>query len=398
MRFDEKTFQISEAGNFGKIALGVGILGLVLSGVGLLVDRGQFFHSYLTAYVFWLTIGLGGLFMTMLHHLTGAVWSVILRRITETIMIVLPVMIIFFIPLIFGMKDLYNWADPSQIAHDSLLAHKQPYLNLPFFLIRVVIYFAIWSILGLILYRTSLKQDEEHQQSLTDRMRALSAPGMLLFALSLTFASFDWLMSMEAKWYSTIFGVYIFAGSFVAVVALITLMVLCLRKNGILAEQITFEHYHYLGKLMFAFTIFWAYIAFSQFMLIWYANIPEETMFYMMRWEGSWNIASLFLVVGNFAIPFLVLIMYSAKRNFIILTVMSFWLLFAHWIDLYWIVMPNFHHDGIHLSWMDATTMIGIGGIFLWLFWQRLTSKAIAPLNDPKLGASIRFINQLSSK
>jgi hypothetical protein len=377
----------------GRIALIVGGVGLAFSAAGFFLDAKQFYHSYLTAFVFWVTVGLGGLFFTMLHHLTGATWSVVLRRFSESLMVGLPLMVILFLPLIAGLHDLYHWTHEEAVAADHILQQKEPWLNVPFFLVRILVYFGVWFLLAGMLQKYSLRQDEGSDPGLTDKMRRLSAPGMILFALTLTYAAFDWLMSLNPHWYSTIFGVYIFSGSLLAGLAFILLSALNLRSKGILRDVITIEHYHDLGKLLFAFTVFWAYIAFSQYMLIWYGNIPEETEFFLDRWTGSWKYVSLVIVFGHFALPFLILATRAAKRNLTLLRVMGFWYLIIHWVDIYWIVMPSLHAEGFSASWMDLTTMAGIGGLFVWYFWKRLASHATVLLNDPNLENSIRFTN-----
>ncbi|MFQ5651207.1 MAG: hypothetical protein ACE5IY_14805 [bacterium] len=377
----------------GKAALVVGGAGLLLSLAGGLVDSKQFFYSYLTAFVFWTTIGLGGLFFVMLHHLTGATWSVVLRRIAEVLMITLPLMALFFIPIFLGRYELFPWTHAEAVAGDHLLHKKAPYLNTTFFVMRAAIYFGIWTILAFNLYNNSLRQDENGTPPVLRKMRSTSAPGMVLFAFTLTFASFDWLMSLEPNWYSTIFGVYVFSGTLLSVLAFLLLAALYLRNRGVLKQSITTEHYHDLGKLLFAFTVFWAYIAFCQYFLIWYGNIPEETTFYLQRWQGSWKAVSLLIVFGHFALPFLVLITRAAKRNLVVLRVMGLWLLFMHWVDVHWLVLPRLHERGVSFSWMDLTTMLGIGGPLLWFFWKNLAANALVPVRDPNLKASLQFIN-----
>jgi len=393
MQFDRKTYRLTDAGNYGRIALVIGIAGLVASAVGYFTDSAQFFHSYLTACFFWLSLGLGGLFFTMLHHLVDAKWSIVLRRLSENIMMTVPIMAILFIPLLFGIKDLFHWSHPEQVAVDHLLQSKAPYLNDTFFIIRTVLYFMVWCLLAFVLNKYSLQQDRAHNDGLFRKMRIVSAPGMILFALSITFAGFDWLMSLDAHWYSTIFGVYVFAGSLLAMLAFLTYSIFSLQSNNILTDVITPEHHHDLGKLLFAFTVFWAYMAFSQYFLIWYGNIPEETVWFIERWETSWKIISLIIVFGHFVVPFLVLFPAGAKRHRSVLVIVSLWLLVMHWVDLHWLVMPSLHHHGVHFSWMDPVTMIGIGGIFVWFFRRRTAAKPLVPINDPGLGESIRFIN-----
>lgn len=386
-------FKIEVSQTPARLALFIGGGGLALSAAGFFIDAQQFYFSYLTAFAYWVTVGLGGLFFCMLHHLTGATWSVVLRRFAESVMVVLPVLAILFLPLIPGLHDLYHWTHSDAVAQDHLLQKKTPWLNTPFFLIRTVLYFGVWFVLVRMLYKYSSEQDTSGARTLVEKMRRISAPGMLLFALTLTYASFDWLMSLNPHWYSTIFGVYIFSGSLLAVLAFILVAALHLRRKSILHQAITIEHYHDLGKLLFAFTVFWAYIAFSQYMLIWYANIPEETQFYLHRWVGSWKAVSMVIVFGHFALPFLLLMTRSAKRNLPLLHVMGYWFLVIHYIDIYWIVMPTLHKDGASFSWMDVTTSAGIGGLFVWYFWTKLSAQAAVPLKDPKLNASIQFTN-----
>ncbi len=393
MEFDNKKYRLTKSGNIGKVSLIIGVSGLVLSAVAYFIDSRQFFHSYLVAFTFWTSIGLGGLFFIMMHYLTNATWSVVIRRLSENIMMVLPFMAVFTLPILFGMGELYDWSHADVVQADKLLAGKSGYLNVPFFVIRIILYFAVWTFLGRYLYKLSLKQDAGHNDSLTTKATRISAPGMILFAVTITFASFDLLMSLDAHWYSTIFGVYIFSGSFLGFLCFVTLIIIMFRKNGILEQSITFEHFHDLGKLIFAFVIFWAYMAFSQYFLIWYGNIPEETIWFLHRWEGSWKIITLIIVFGHFVVPFFTLIPMAAKRNMTVMKVMGLWILLMHWMDIYWIVMPSLHHHGVHLSWMDISTFAGIGGMFIWLFWRRICSSSLVPINDPRLQKSIEIVS-----
>ncbi len=376
-----------------KLGLTAGIIGLAFSAIGIFADPGRFFHSYLVAFGFWTTISLGCLFFVMLHHLTGATWSVVVRRQAETVMSILPILAIFFVPVLFGMHDLYHWTHADAVAGDHLLHHKSPYLNVPFFLIRAAAYFGVWTMLALLLYKVSLKQDSGHSAAIGRRVKRISAPGMLLFAISVTYSSFDWYMSQDPHWYSTIFGAYIFSGGLVSALAFLAFSSLSLRKRKILSEIITEEHYHDLGKLTFAFMVFWAYIAFSQYFLIWYANIPEETIWFDNRYRGGWKYVSILIALGYFVLPFLLLMARGAKRKLGFLKIMAGWLLFMHWVDLYWIIMPVFSKEKAMLSWIDIAAMLGIGGIFMWIFWRRFFSNALVPVGDPRLESSIKFVN-----
>ena len=386
-----KSFARPETGVLSRISLIVGAVFLALSVVGFFADKNQFFFSYQVAFTFWLSIGLGGLFLTLLHHLFGATWSIVLRRIMETIMKVLPWMVLFFLPMLLGLHELFHWTHSDAVAHDPLLQQKQPYLNVPFFVIRAVIYFAVWIYLARWFYKKSVDQDREYDSKQAHRLRQVAAPAIILFALTLTFAAFDWMMSLDPHWYSTIYGVYYFAGSTLATIAILILFTRSIQAKGGMKNILNLDHYHDMGKLLFTFVVFWAYIAFSQYFLIWYANIPEETLYYFHRWDGNWKTISLIIVFGKFVIPFLILITRSSKRNLTFLTAISLWLLLMQWLDLYWMIMPTLHSHGTHFSWLDVTTMLGIGGIFVGLFFRQVQKQEIVPVNDPKLPQSLEF-------
>ena len=390
MRFNPDTFNISGTRTLYQRLLVIGFLGLVLTAVGYFVDSAQMFHSYLTAFTFWVTIGLGGLFFLLMAHLTGAVWSVVIRRLAESITSALPLLALLFIPLFFGIHELYHWSHKEAVLHDHLLQWKSYYLNMGFFILRTVVYFACWIFISQRLIRLSSLQTGVKE---VNQMKHTSAWGTILFALTFSFASFDWLMSLDPHWYSTIYGVYIFGGAFLTFIVTITLSLVFLQANGILRNQVTKEHYHDLGKLLFGFTVFWAYIAAAQYFLIWYGNIPEETIWYRHRGEGSWMAVSLILAFGHFVIPFSVLIFYRAKRSLRVLVPISILLLLMHYVDLYWNIMPNLHTHNAHFSWQDITTLVGIGGVVLAVMWRNFARKPVVPVRDPRLNESIGFIN-----
>ncbi len=393
MKFEKELYQLSGVQKIWKNLIIMGGLVLILSALGLFFNSKQFFYSYLVAWVFWVSLGLGALFFVMLNHLTGAVWGIVLRRLTESVMMVLPYMFILAIPIFIGMHELYNWSNAGIVAADPLLQKKAAYLNVPFFVIRTCIYFLIWFLIAKRLYKASISQDQNPGFDKIQKMRRTSGPGMVLFALTTSFAAFDWLMSLDPHWYSTIFGVYVFSGGLLGSLALFTLIGMYFKKKDVLAKTITIEHYHDLAKLILSFTIFWAYMAFSQYFLIWYANIPEETILYLHRWQGSWKFFSLLLVFGHFVFPFLGLLTRAAKRSMGFVKFMSVWILLMHWIDLYWISLPTYHHHGIHLSWMDFTIFLGIGGIFMGIFLKTFSANSLVPIGDPQLEKSIKFSN-----
>ncbi len=387
--------ELKNSGKLTTLFFGLGAVGLAVLALGLLANPEQFWFSTALGFVYWVTLGLGGLFFVLIHHITGSVWSVNIRRMAEAVMATLPWMFLFALPLlIWGLPHIFEWSHPDIVANHPVLQRKTGYLNTSFFTIRTVVYFAIWLGVSLLLYRTSLNQDSGTQPELwTRKLRVISAPSIFLFAITLSFFSFDWLMSIDPLWYSTIFGVYIFSGSYVMILAFLIILNLRLQSQKNFKSLVTIEHFHDLGKLLFAFIVFWGYIGGSQYFFIWYANIPEETVWYLHRWEDGWKYATLLMIAGHFAIPFLVLIFRASKRSLRVLGVMASWILFMHLVDLYWLIMPNIHPHVPVVSWMDVAAVIGIGGIFLGIFWRTYTAHPLVPVGDPKLKDSIEFIN-----
>jgi hypothetical protein len=317
----------------------------------------------------------------------------VLRRIGETIFATLPVMAALFLPLLLGLNDLYSWAAPGAAEHDALLRWKAPYLNVPFFLVRAALYFVSWSFIAILYYRGSRGQDVTGDLGVSFRLRRLAGPAIIVLALTQTFASFDWIMSLTPHWYSTIFGVYFFAGSFVGFIALLSVVVVMMRGAGLLDTVITAEHLHDVGKLLFGFTAFWAYIAFSQFLLMWYANLPEETIWFKARLEGSWMTVSLFLMAGHFVAPFFYLMGRSVKRKGATLAIGGAWVLAMHFVDLYWQVMPTLHPEGLRPSILDVAALVAIGGCFVAAAGWLMRRQALVPIRDPRLAESLAFEN-----
>ncbi len=375
-----------------KIAAAVGIVLLIASfGLGLSFDGKQFWHSYLVACLFFFSIGLGALFFVLANIASRAGWSVAVRRLAEHISITLPVVGILFVPLlIWGAHDLYHWTHSEAVAEDPLLQHKSPYLNLPFFYIRSALYLICWALIAWWFRRQSLHQDEVGDPGITRKLQTFSAPALIVFGVTVTFASFDWIMSLDPHWYSTIFGVYFFAGSFLSGLAFMVLIFLRLHSGGLLTQVVTYEHFHDLGKLIFAFVVFWAYIGFSQFMLIWYASIPEETLWYAHRWEHGWKPVSIFLAAGHFGLPFFFLLSSDVKRRRTTLMLVCAWLLLVHYLDLYWLVMPS--HGGFHPHYLDLLCFLGVGGVFLGVLGWAMRPNLVA-VRDPRLPESLSYEN-----
>ena len=375
------------------IGAGCAVLGAAACALLGASNPKQFFFSWLVSFLFFLSLALGGLFFVLIQYATQGGWGIVLRRIGETIFALLPVMAVLFLPLLLGLRDLYAWAVPGAAEHDALLRWKAPYLNVPFFLIRAAVYFAVWSFMALLYYRGSRGQDVTGDPAVSARLRRLAGPAIIVLAVTQTFASIDWIMSLTPHWYSTMFGVYFFAGSFVGFIALLSILAAAMRQAGLLESVISAEHLHDMGKLLFAFTSFWAYIGFSQFFLIWYANLPEESIWFKARLEGSWTIVSLLLMAGHFGVPFFYLMGRTVKRRGWTLAVGGTWLLAMHFVDLYWQVMPTLHPEGVRPSALDVAAFLAVGGCFVAAAGWLMRRQALVPLRDPRLAESLAFEN-----
>jgi hypothetical protein len=382
-----------------RVAWGLGVLGaaglLTSLLIAAVIEDGwsRFLYSYLVSFCFLLSVALGALFFVILQHLTRAGWSVTIRRLAEYCTTCIPLLGVLAIPILIGMHQLYHWSHADAVAGDELLQWKRPWLNPTFFVARIVFYFLVWGLLARYFFTTSVRQDESGEVKLTLRMQAVSAPAMVLFALTVTFAAFDLLMSLDPHWYSTIFGVYFFAGGVVGFFALLTLVTFTVQQSGRLRHVITVEHYHDLGKLIFAFIVFWAYIAFSQYMLIWYANIPEETTWLLERQTGQWAAVGLILLFGHFVVPFLALIARIPKRQKRALVLGAVWVLAMHWVDMYWLVMPTISPGRVPLHVLDATCLIGLGGLCTAAVMHRMRRHSLVPERDPRLREALIFEN-----
>jgi hypothetical protein len=375
---------------FASILGSVALLVAVFMGIG---DPKQFFFSYLVSFMFYISLALGALFFVLLHHLTRSGWSVVVRRLAEKVMSPIPYFVLLFIPVLFGIHHLYHWSYPDAAHSDALLYWKLPYLNVPFFIFRSVLYVAIWAGLARWFMTRSFLQDKTGDGQLTRQMQKWSGPAIILLALSMTFAAIDWMMTLDPHWYSTMFGVYFFSGSVIAIYAFLILFAMGMQRAGMMKGIITTEHFHDLGKLLFGFIVFWTYIAFCQYFLIWYANIPEETIWYAHRLEGSWRTVSLLLMFGHFFVPFFFLLSRHVKRNRTLLAIGAGWMLLMHYVDLYWLVMPILHEHGVHVSVLDVALLVGLGGLFVAGISWRIKQHAFIPIRDPRLAESLSFEN-----
>ncbi len=374
----------AQVGRFQQMALIVGVIGLVATAAGFFVSQEQFFQSYLFGYIFWIQIALGCFALVMLHHLVGGNWSFAVRRIAESGAMTLPLMALLFLPIIFGIPQIYIWADPEFVAEFKLMQHKEPYLNVPFFIGRAVFYFTVWILLAYLLNRWSLKQDDTGDPSLTKRLKRISAPGLILYMLTATFASYDWMMSLEPIWFSSIYGVIFISGHALTTMAFLIILMRLVSDQKPLSEFVTNYTFGDLGNFLLAFISFWAYIAFSQYLILWSANLPETITWYITRTQGGWQWLAFALIFLQFAIPFAILLSRRAKLNVRLLVSLAVFVLLIRFIDIFWLIMPAFYEQGFHLHWLDIVAPIGIGGIWIAFFFWQLNGKSLLPLHDPR--------------
>jgi hypothetical protein len=375
------------------IAAAVAVLGAVACAILGAGNPKQFFFSWLVSFLFFLSLALGGLFFVLIQYATQGGWGIVLRRIGETTFVTLPVLAALFLPVLLGLHDLFEWSHAEAVEHDALLRWKSPYLNVPFFLVRAALYFGVWSFIAVLYYRGSRGQDTTGDPAVSARLRLLAGPAIIVLALTQSFAAIDWIMSLTPHWYSTMFGVYFFAGSFIGFIALLSVVAVAMRAAGLLDTVISPEHLQDVGKLLFGFTAFWGYIAFSQFFLMWYGNMPEETIWYRARMEGSWMTVSVFLMAGHFGAPFFYLMGRAVKRKGATLAIGGAWLLVMHFLDLYWQVMPTLHPEGFSPSLLDVAALLTVGGCFVAAASWLLRRNALVPLRDPRLAESLAFEN-----
>lgn len=363
------------------------VLGVVTFGLAMQANPERAWISFVMNHFFFMSVALGGVFFAAIQWLTSAMWSSPIRRFCESMSAYLPFAFISLVLLMFGVHWIYLWSQPEVLAHDVILQEKSGYLNIGFFAARNIIALGVLFLFAAKLVKNSLSQDKDGSPSWTARNKALSPLFIILFGVIFTMASFDQIMSLDAHWFSTMFGVYCFSGAFYAALGLTTLMALHFRKQ--MGSLLNDNHIHDLGKFMFGMAVFYAYIGFSQFMLIWYANIPEETMWFMHRMHGGWMYVTSFLAFGKFAIPFFVLLPRHAKRDTRTLTAIGIFMLVAHWIDCVWMVQPNFYSDGPHLGWVEIGMAIGFTGVFGYSITKFLSRNNIVAMGDPRLEEAV---------
>ncbi|HEY7751539.1 MAG TPA: quinol:cytochrome C oxidoreductase [Ignavibacteriaceae bacterium] len=394
MHQTESTYQKKEipAALF-KIGIALLAMGVLLGIIGFLTNGTRASFNYLIVFSFLISISVGSLFLIALEYVVNADWSVPIRRVVEFFAAAIPFLVILFIPIVLNMHDIFHWTHSEAVAEDPILKGKEPYLNISFFVIRAVILFAIWSLFYFLITKNSRKQDKSGDQNLTRKNIKLSAIFIPVFAVTISVSAIDLLMSVEPHWFSTIFGVYFFAGTVIASLAAVTLATVLLKEKGYLHSRITNDHLYSLGGLMFAFVNFWGYIAFSQYMLIWYADLPEETFWMLQKWEGSWSIFSIGLIIIHFVVPYIVLLSQPAKMDPRKLKFIAVWLLFAHLYDLFWLVMPELPElaNGYVFSWIDLVFPIAAIGFLILVFNMKAKKENLLPIGDPKLKRGLDF-------
>ena len=369
-----------------RIALILGVVGIIACVVGVVLDSEQFFRSYLWAYMFWIGLALGCTALAMVQHLVGGRWGAVIRRFLESGASTMPVMAFLFIPILVGIPALYEWSHPEIVATDKILQQKELYLNVPFFIGRALVYFAVWIVLAYLLNRWSTAQDNSGDIQFLGKLRKLSAGGLVLYMLTMTFAGFDWGMSLEPHWFSTIYSVILIIGQGLTAFALCAITMSLSARKGVIGEKVATQQYHDVGNFMLGFTMLWTYMSLSQFIIIYSANLPEEVTWYLNRTAGGWWNVTRLVILLQFILPFFLLLQRPLKRNPKWLAYIAILVLVAHIVHHFWFFTPAFTHGGdFHISWMDAATPIAIGGIWVWFYLRMLQRRPLLPLHDHRL-------------
>jgi hypothetical protein len=366
-------------------ALGIGLVGIAASIAGYLSDPRAATESYLLAFIYWIAFPLGSLGLMMVHHLSGGGWGMPVRRIFEAAARTLPFMALLGIPILLGMGHIYEWTDAARVAADPILQQKQPYLNVPFFVARYALYFVIWTGLAYTLSGWSRSQDTSYEPGSERKFRLLSGPGLLLHAVASTFAVVDWLMSLDPHWFSTIFGLLFLIQQALAAIGFVLLLMASMSKTLPMSRIVRKDDIHDYGKFLLTFVMVWAYFSFSQFLIIWSANLPEEIPWYLDRMSHGWEWFSILLIVGQFFLPFFLLLSRDLKRTAGRVAIVGGLVLVMRYVDFYWNVMPALHHETPMPHWTNLATLVGLGGIWVSLFAAQYKSSPVLPIGDPYL-------------
>jgi hypothetical protein len=371
-------------------ALILGVLGIVAAAIGFFMDAPAFFKAWLPAYLFWFHIAAGSLGVLMLQYVTGGEWGVLIRRPLGAAARTIPFFVLFAVPLMFGLRHIYVWANPEIVAGDHLLQQKQLWLNPTGWIIRTLVYFAIWSLWAWRIRALSLEFYKERSPYVELQRRKWAAAGLLMFVLTLTLASIDWVMSLEPKWYSSMFGIAFTVGAALSAFAFVTFFLTLLSKTKAMDDILKSSHFRDLGNLMLAFTMLWAYTNFSQFLLIWYGNIKEETPYYLTRMHGGWGVLAVLLIVMHFFLPFFLLLNRSIKDRPKSIAIVTLLLLASRFLDVVWLTVPSHYGEHFHFSWMTAAAFLGIGGLWLFAFIVQLKGQTIIPIHETWVDEALR--------
>jgi len=372
-----------------KTALWFGVGGGILCAVFFFFSKEQFFRSYLFAFVFWVMMPVGCIAILMMHHLTGGWWGYPIRRLLEAGSRTFGLMALLFIPLFFGLSHIYPWARPEDVRADAILEYKKPYMNPAFFDVRTVIYFAIWLLLAILLNRWSEEQDRTADPKLAGRMEFLSAPGLILWGIGVTYSCVDWVMSIESHWFSTIYGMLFMVIGALTALCFVIFVLRMLSEEQPLKDCVTPAQYNDLGNLMLTFVMLWAYLSFSQFLIIWQGNLKDEIPWYKIRAYGGWGGIAIVLIVLHFAVPFLLLLQRPLKRRLRALSVLAAGVVFLSMIDMYWLVVPGFEASGPHFHPLDLFALVGIGGLWVAAFFWQLKKLPLLPQHDPRFEGAL---------
>ena len=365
-------------------ALFVGLLALLISLAGLFMDPAHFWQSYLFAFIFWAGLALGCLGIFFLHNVVGGNWGVAVRRLVESGLQTLPLILVFAIPLFFALGTLYKWTDAGYRAEHFATGHKAAYLNPTWFIIRTLLYFAIWLFSGLRILKMANEHDRTGDPALFKRIKARSAPALLVFVVTTTLAFIDWIMSLEPDWYSTIYGWMFTVGEVLLTFSFLVAVLVLLSKREPFASFLTRQHYHDIGNLMLAFTMLWAYMSFAQFLIIWAENLPDEIPWYVRRFSGGWGYIAWTIAIFHFFVPFFLLLLRFVKKNPTRLRTLALWIIVMRMLDVFWIVEPAFRQRGLEVYWTDLVALIGLGGVWLAFFIRNLKARPLLASRDPR--------------
>lgn len=372
-------------------ALFAGIAALAACGFGAASNAKQFFASYLVGYLFWLGLTVGCFTVVMIHYLTGGRWGYPIRRFLEAGFSTFPLMVLLFIPIFFGLRELYPWARADEVAHEEVLKRRAPYMEVPWFIARAILVLVLWTVMAWLLRRWSLMQDDTTDVRASLRLRKLSGLGVVLVPLTATFVYVDWIMSLEKEWYSTIFAVIILSGQVLSAFAFATVLLRIFEGEKPFANSVTTEVYHQLGNLLLTFVLFWTYVSFGQLLIIYSTNLPQEIRWYLHRIAGSWKIV-VWLIVGlHFFVPFFLLLFRVLKKNPGYLVTIAGGLFLIHLVAVYWLIAPTFHQDGVELHWLDFAAPVGVGGVWVALFLWLLARAPLMPGNEPRMREELAY-------